>query len=169
MIDHMIHSNSPGRELIRINIKLPDCVLRHKIKKLLGFSTEQFFRITTKSCKNKQYRSVRWKTMLPRHLFMNWTSSHESCMMEDGGITHSPFSYLEKMLFAVIMIYGRSDWWKTLRNGFRLFFSAINKILTGSYCIIFTRECNETSIAGGARKHSLAWSLTRFCKILQIW
>ena len=40
----MIPSNSPGRELIRTNIKLPDCVLQHKIKKSLGFSTEQFYK-----------------------------------------------------------------------------------------------------------------------------
>ena len=63
----MIHSNSSRRELIRIDIKLPDCVLRHKIKKSLGFSTEQFFGITTKT---SSYRSVRRKTMLSRHLFV---------------------------------------------------------------------------------------------------
>ena len=54
MIDHMIHSNSLRRELIRINIKLPDCVSRHKIKKSLGFSTEHFCRITSKTCENEQ-------------------------------------------------------------------------------------------------------------------
>ena len=64
------HSNSPRRELIRINIKLPDCVLRYKMKSL-GFSTEQ------KPTKTSSYRSVRRKTMLSRHLFMN----------EDGGLT----------------------------------------------------------------------------------